>query len=221
MRRLDAALVWDGPAKGGPRDFKAATSRRTPKAMKENATFPWPHAPVHRIDDRGVYMITAATMHRKHFYSTRQKLDGLMKELLSLSQEYKWDLEAWAVFSNHYHFVGRSDASEKERNRFFQHLHSNLARELNRLDGETGRKVWYNYWDKSLTFQESYFARLNYVHQNAVKHELVPVADQYPWCSAGWFQRTASQAQVQTIYRFKIDRVNVYDEFEPVLPEDF
>jgi putative transposase len=66
-----------------------------------------------------------------------------------------------------------------------------------------------------LTYQRSYLARLNYVHQNAVKHGLVPVANQYPWCSAAWFEREASPAMVKAIYRFKVDQVKVYDDFEP------
>ena len=39
--------------------------------------------------------------------------------------------------------------------------------------------------------------------------------NQYPWCSAAWFERTASPAMVKSIYRFKFDRVTVYDEFAP------
>lgn len=66
-------------------------------------------------------------------------------------------------------------------------------------------------------FQRSYFARLNYVHQNAVKHGLVPVANQYPWCSAAWFERSASPAIIESIYRFKVDQVQVYDPFKPVM----
>ena len=64
-----------------------------------------------------------------------------------------------------------------------------------------------------LTHQYSYLARLNYVHRNPVKHGLVKVANQYPWCSAAWFERTASPAQVKTIYSFKTDKVNVYDDY--------
>jgi len=55
---------------------------------------------------------------------------------------------------------------------------------------------------------------LNYVHQNPVKHGLVSVANRYPWCSAAWFERTARPAQVKTIYAFKIDRLQVYDQYE-------
>src|SRR5204863_8845388 len=95
-------------------------------------------------------------------------------------------------------------------------LHTKTARWVNRLDGMPNRHVWHNFRDTKLTHQKSYLARLNYVHQNAVKHGLVPLANQYPWCSAAWFERTASAAQVKSIYRFKIDKVNVFDEYEPV-----
>ena len=66
-----------------------------------------------------------------------------------------------------------------------------------------------------MTYQRSYLARLNYVHQNPVKHGLVPVANQYRWCSAAWFERTSSTAQVKSIYRFKVDQVRVQDDFNP------
>lgn len=79
-----------------------------------------------------------------------------------------------------------------------------------------GRKVWHNYFETRLTHQKSYLARLNYVHQNAVRHGLVPVAAQYPWCSAGWFERVATNAQIRTIYGLPVDRVKIDDEFEPV-----
>ena len=96
---------------------------------------------------------------------------------------------------------------------FLRELHSLSARDLNRLEDVKGRTVWHNFWDTRLTYQHSYLARLNYVHQNAVKHGLVAVANQYPWCSAAWFKRVASPAQVKTIYRFKIDQLSVPDDY--------
>jgi putative transposase len=64
-----------------------------------------------------------------------------------------------------------------------------------------------------LTSERSYLARLNYVHQNPVKHGLVAVANQYPHGSAAWFERTASPAQVKTLYSSKTDRLNIQDDF--------
>ena len=52
-----------------------------------------------------------------------------------------------------------------------------------------------------------------------MKHRLVPVANQYPWCSAAWFERTATPAQVKTIYAFKAERLQVEDDFE--VPNDW
>ena len=77
-----------------------------------------------------------------------------------------------------------------------------------------GRQVWHNFWETRLTYENSYFARLNYVHHNPVKHGLVKVAHRYPWCSASWFEHTASQAQVKTIYGFKTDQLKILDEFD-------
>jgi putative transposase len=64
-----------------------------------------------------------------------------------------------------------------------------------------------------LTFERGYFARLKYVHQNAVKHGLVQGVSAYRWCSAGWFERVATRAQVATIYSFKTDLLKVLDDF--------
>jgi len=92
-------------------------------------------------------------------------------------------------------------------------LHSNTARQVNELDNSAGRRVWYNFWETKLTYERSYLARLNYVHQNAVKHGIVRVANQYPWCSAAWFERTASPAAIKTIYGFKIDKLSIDDDY--------
>ena len=133
--------------------------------------------------------------------------------LLSLAKQCVWQLEAWAVLVNHYHFVARGAPDSVPLREFLRELHSRSAIELNRRDSVEGRTVWHNFRDTRLTYQYSYLARLNYVHRNAVKHSLVPVANQYPWCSAAWFERTASPAQVKTIYAFKVDRVKVEDDF--------
>ncbi|HUE70934.1 MAG TPA: hypothetical protein VMP01_08590 [Pirellulaceae bacterium] len=176
----------------------------------------WPHAPLHRLHENGTYMVTTGTLRRQHLFRSAERLTLLEDSLLSLAREYGWELEAWAVFSNHYHFVGHTLASPSRLKEFLTDLHAATARDLNRLDGASGRQVWHNFWDKQLTFEKSYLARLNYVHQNAVKHGLVRVAHQYRWCSAAWFERTAMPAQVKTVYSFKTDSVKVADDFEPL-----
>ncbi|HZU35431.1 MAG TPA: hypothetical protein VFA18_05965 [Gemmataceae bacterium] len=176
----------------------------------------WPHAPLHRLSEHGTHMVTTGTYHKLHIFGDAQRLDLLENTLLALARKYDIQLEAWAVFSNHYHFVGHALAAPPRLKDFLTELHANTARAVNALDGETSRVVWHNFWDKKLTFEPSYYARLNYVHQNAVKHGLVRVASHYRWCSAAWFERVARPAQVRTVYSFKTDRIKVADEFEPL-----
>ena len=94
-------------------------------------------------------------------------------------------------------------------------LHERTAKWVNQLDLSPGRKVWHNFRETRLTHEKSYLARLHYVHKNAVKHGLVLTADAYPWCSAGWFEQTATSAQVNTVYGFPTDRLKVFDEYVP------
>jgi REP-associated tyrosine transposase len=181
--------------------------------INETVEKDWPHAPAHRLDTNGVFMVTAATLHKESLFRTPEKLALLENSLLSLAKEYHWRLEAWAVFPNHYHFIACSEEGALELDRMVKRLHGDTARALNRLDQTEGRTVWYNFWDTKLTYQRSYLARLNYVHQNPVKHGLVKMANQYHWCSAAWFERTASSASVKTIYSFKTDQLKIFDDF--------
>jgi len=80
--------------------------------------------------------------------------------------------------------------------------------------------VWFEYWDTRLTYQRSYFARLSYVHRNAVHHRLVREASLYPWCSAGWLQRKARASFYKTIMQFGIERLKVPDDFEVLWSAD-
>ena len=177
----------------------------------------WPHAPVHRLSEQGTYIVTASTLHKEHFFRGEERLTLLENKLLLLAKQHEVTLEAWAVFSNHYHFVAHTCGAENQLGNMIAQLHYDAAEEINRCDGCAGRAVWFNFWDTKLTFEKSYLARLNYVHQNAVKHGLVVQANDYPWCSAAWFERTATRAQVRTIYGFRADRVKIDDDYQPVM----
>jgi putative transposase len=173
----------------------------------------WPHGPVHRLDSRGTYMVTAGTYGMEPFFNSRGKLDFLLAHLFSLSADYRAALQAWAIFPNHYHFVAQFEHPSKLRD-FVRHLHSVTARHMNRLDGAEGRKIWFQYWDSQITFQKSYFARLHYGHENPVHHGIVQRAVNYAWCSAGWFERKATPAFRKTILEFPCDRLEIPDAFQ-------
>ena len=98
-------------------------------------------------------------------------------------------------------------------------LHTQSAIEANGIDATPGRQVWYQFRETELTFEKSWLARLRYTHENAVHHRLVSVAAHYRWCSAAWFETYGRPAFVKTVRSFKIDRVNVRDDFDSLAIE--
>ena len=177
---------------------------------------PWPHSPQHLLGGKGAYIVTAGTYRKEHLFTDGPKLEALHSGLLKYAAKYSWRLQAWAVFPNHYHFVAltpEKDDSAESLPAFLADFHKQSASWLNNEDDKRGRKVWHNYWETHLTFEKSYYARLNYVHQNAVHHGLVKVPADYPYCSARWFEKTAKKSFYNTITSFKTDKIKVLDDF--------
>lgn len=174
----------------------------------------WLHSPVHHLVEAGAYMVTAGTYMRAHHFDSPERLTLLRDALFRLAEEHSLQLQAWAMMANHYHFVTLVPSDPANLWKMIARLHAGTAKEVNLLDRTPGRKVWFQYWDSHLTYERSYHARLNYVHQNPVHHGLVRVAPQYPWCSAAWFERTAAPAFYRMIIGYKSDRVQVPDDFD-------
>lgn len=174
---------------------------------------PWPHAPSHFFVEQGTYMVTAATYKKEKIFRSDEDLYLLQNYLFELAIKYGWNLEAWAIFPNHYHFIAQSPKNPENLNTFMRHFHSVTAIKINAKHGTKGKQVWYQYRDSKIDFQKSYLARLNYVTNNPVKHGIVLRAEFYPWCSAHWFFQNASPAYYKTVMSFKTDGLNISDDF--------
>lgn len=172
----------------------------------------WPHAPIHRLQQAGAYMVTSGTYQKAPIFNSPERLTLLANSLFDLAENYQWQLQAWAVFANHYHFMAESEKPQNLKN-LIRHLHSSTAIVVNQQDNTPGRRVWFQYWESHLTFQHSYFARLNYVHHNAVRHGVVSKASLYPWCSASWFERKATTSFLKTIMMFPTDKLEIPDDY--------
>ncbi len=172
----------------------------------------WPHSPPHRSIEPGTYMVTCGTYNKVPYFSKPDRFDYLTEKLFEHARRYEWELQAWSVMANHYHFIGFSRKSDALGD-FISSLHTETARYVNSLDQMQNRKVWYQYWDSHITYQKSYYARLKYVHNNPVYHGIVPVSENYTWCSAGWFNMHGESAFKRTVESFKIDGLKIPDEF--------
>ena len=180
--------------------------------MNDDVTY-WPHAPMHSLSEQGTYMVTAGIYQKQHLLNSPAKLTLVRDMLFKYAAQFEWKLQAWAIMSNHYHFVAISPKNAESLRTFIARFHEYSAKKLNQSDATSRRKVWHNYWDSHITHQTSYFARLRYVHQTPVHHSVVDNASNYRWCSQAWLEQNAERSFVKTLARFKTDRINVSDEF--------
>ncbi|MEA2164536.1 MAG: REP-associated tyrosine transposase [Thermoanaerobaculia bacterium] len=173
----------------------------------------WPHAPLHRFGvGEAIWFVTASTYLKLHHYRNHVRLEGLQSRVFELCRKYDCHLQAWAIFSNHYHLVVNA-VGDALRSALTE-LHTNEGLDRNRDDNTPRRQVWFQFRETQLTYERSWLARLRYTHQNAVHHGLVSNAAQYRWCSASWFETNARPSFVKVVNSFKIDRVNVPDDFD-------
>ena len=170
--------------------------------------------------ESGTVVLTVGTYRREHFFRGYDRTKLLHGRLMEMVREQEWEARSWSVFSNHYHIVLSGIADPRGFSTVMRQFHGRLSHELNGIDGTRGRKVFHNYWDSNYHNEKSFLARMRYVMQNPVRHGLVKSAVDYPFCSAAWFERTEPRSFVATLESFKIDRVSIPDEFEPVWDAD-
>jgi len=161
--------------------------------------------------------VTAGTYLKAHHFRKPLLLEFLRTKLFSEAERLGWQLQAWALFSNHYHFVALSPADAGTLRDLLKCLHPLTAREANRMNGSRGLQVWHQYWDTHLTYERSYYARLNYVQENPCRHGFVPVAPRtIPGVRLHGFERKATPGFFKTIRGFKTDRISIQDDVEVI-----
>ena len=173
----------------------------------------WHRAPAHKLSERGTYMVTAGTYQKRLLFDSVDKKELITNTFFRLADEFQWQPQAWAFMNNHYHVIMISPEHPETLPDFIKGLHRITASELNKIDNTKGRQVWFNYWDKQLTFPNAYYARLNYVHHNPVHHKIISVAENYRWCSAWWFNQHAPPGFRQMVESFGTERLHEPDDF--------
>lgn len=144
---------------------------------------PW-HAPPHFEQAEGVYLVSAACYEHRPILATNERrveweaalIEGLIPEHLG-----DLDLRAWVVLPNHHHLLLEGDLRVFAR--LVARLHNGAATRWNREDHTPGRKVWHRFSDRVIRSERHYYASLNYIHGNPVKHGYTAQADAWAWSS--------------------------------------
>jgi putative transposase len=73
--------------------------------------------------------------------------------------------------------------------------------------------IWYNYWDTCITYEKSYYSRLNYIWYNPVKHGYVENSED--WMHGSYYYRVKSEKEyLYAINRkYPFDRLKIDDDY--------
>lgn len=139
------------------------------------------HRPPHIFQPDSLYFITASTWNKEKFFDNDAKLTSFASLLHRDIEMYGIKLEAWVVLPNHYHIiihVNKPDLLPK----FIRKFHSDSALYINKLDDKE-RKAWYQYWERIIRTEEDFYKRINYIHNNCIKHGFSKNMDGYKFSS--------------------------------------
>jgi len=110
-------------------------------------------------------------------------MEAFASRLLSTFEAVEAVVHAWCVLPNHYHVLSTIPDLPKLIAQMGK-LHGSTSFAWNGEDGERGRQCWHRATDRAMRSQEHFWATLNYLHHNPVRHGYVSKWQEWPWSSA-------------------------------------
>lgn len=175
--------------------------RKQVMAARRHAGLPW-HSPPHdNSDTEGQYLVSSACYeHAATIGKSPDRLGECEQQVLDVCRSRSTDVFAWCILPNHYHVLVQTSRIVEllaELGRF----HGRSSHRWNGLDGQRGRKVWYNCFDRPMRTERHFYASLNYVHNNPVKHGYVQRWQDWPFSSAPAFLEEVGRETAEQIWR--------------------
>jgi putative transposase len=165
--------------------WRKLTSRQREELMawRKRQGLPW-HRPPHRASEKTYYHVSAACFeHKPHVGFSRKRLEEFCEELLRVLQAPEAQIHAWCVLPNHYHtLIGTSKILEVLRE--MGRMHGRLSFKWNGEEKNRGRQVWCGAVERYLRDERHFWATMNYVHNNPVRHGYVVRWQEWPFSSA-------------------------------------
>ena len=173
------------------------------------------HNPSHLFKSNAKYFITGATYLKKAFLVAESAKGKLLDSVKKGCEKYFWVLEDWVILDNHYHLMLNAPNSVSTLSKMFNEVHKFTAIWLkeNFLELKKEKRIFYNYWDSCITYEKSYFARLNYIYFNPLKHGYVKEANNYMWGSYRFRLKEEFDYLNKLKEKYPWNRVIVKDDF--------
>lgn len=107
---------------------------------------------------------------------------------------------AWCVLPNHYHVLVRCSEIKSVIQSLGQ-LHGKTSFSWNGEESARGRKVWHSATDRGMRGDHHFWATMNYIHHNPVKHGYVEKWTDWPFSSAADFLSEIGREKAAEIWK--------------------
>ncbi len=173
------------------------------------------HNPPHLFSPNSKYFITGATYKKKMCFKRNEAKEQLLKSISIGFNRHGWILEDWVILDNHYHLLGNAPDDSSNLSEMMQEIHKFVALWVKKNIPESGgsEKVMYNYRDTCITYEASYFARLNYIWNNPVKHGYTNSAEE--WVYGSYFKKAERDKEEleKIIKKYPCNTINIKDNY--------
>ncbi|MEZ0390252.1 MAG: transposase [Verrucomicrobium sp.] len=160
------------------------------------------HGPAHRASyGQGQWLFTAACFeHQSCIGKGARRMEEFERELVKTASECCEEVIAWVILPNHYHFLAQA-ADVQAVVSALGLLHGRTAFQWNGEDDERGRKVWFRCAETFMKSDAHFWATLNYIHHNPVKHGYVKTWSDWPYSSAVKYLEGVGREHPEKVWR--------------------
>jgi putative transposase len=173
------------------------------------------HNPPHLFLPNTKYFITGVIYNKYKLLHTESAKKKLLEYIKKSTLHFDWLLEDWVILDNHYHLMLMAPENAETLSKLIGNVHRYSAIWLNKNVPvpQSYDKIWHNYMDTCITYEKSYFARLNYIWYNPVKHGYAEKPES--WKYGSYFDRFKNEKEylIRINKNYPCDKVKIDDEY--------
>jgi putative transposase len=130
------------------------------------------------------YLLSAACYeHSAYIGTSHARLDAFETSLAQLLSKFSSTLFAHVILPNHYHLLVHA-TNIAELKSAIGRFHGHTSRQWNLEENTPGRQIFHGSAETKMKSERHFYATLNYIHHNPVKHGYVQCWQDWPWSSA-------------------------------------
>jgi putative transposase len=177
-----------------PQQRKAALRSRRSQHV------PW-HGPPHYEGESGHYLLTVACYeHRPLIGVTPHRMAAFESEFLDTLAQHCRAVCAWVVLPNHYHVLLHAPDLRELLNAVGR-LHGQTSFRWNGEEDCRGRRVWHRAAETEIKSDRHFWATMNYVLHNAVRHGYVEQWQDWPYSNAEQYLNEVGRPEAERRWR--------------------